>query len=131
VSEDDQSISVIDWDGLALGYPPMFDFFCAVTGLAHPSRRHGPSEAQASDAESLAYTFCETNWFSEHVLKCSRKICAALKLPESDLACYFAQYLAVRAHQFGGHAHCSGSARVFDGLRRRVYDGTIPSIFDR
>jgi SAM-dependent methyltransferase len=131
VSEGDRSISVIDWDGLALGYPPLFDFFSAVTGLAHPSRRLGPSEAQTWDGASLAYTFCETNWFSEHVLKCSWEVCAALKLPKSDLARYFAQYLAVRAHQFAGHAHCSGSARVFDGLSREVYEGSIRSIFER
>jgi SAM-dependent methyltransferase len=130
VSEGDRWISVIDWDELAMGYPPLFDFFSAVTGLAGPPRLD-PSAAQTWDSASLAYTFCETNWFSEHVLKCSREVCAALKLPESDLACYFAQYLTVRAHQFGRQGQCAGTARVLDGLSREVYEGSIRSIFDR
>jgi Phosphotransferase enzyme family len=129
VNERNRRIAVIDWDELARGYPPMFDFFCAVTGLAGPSGHRAASHGHPWEAASLAYTFVENNWFSDHVRTRSRDVCAAFEVGEADLSRYFLQYLVVRAHQIGRQPSCAGIAHIFERMHREIHEGSARSIF--
>jgi hypothetical protein len=94
-------LCVIDWDSCDAGYPPLFDWFCFVTGLyyTHQRVRRLP-KGRTIDALSFQQTFFEPSWFAERVVALTRQICASLGLDPAGALDHFADYLAVRHHQF-------------------------------
>jgi SAM-dependent methyltransferase len=122
-------VSVIDWDGLAVGYPPLFDYFCAVTQLVHPPRRSWRSrQVVVPYDEFLAFAFCEVNWFSALVLEWAKATCSALGFQASNLPGYFLQHLAVRHRQQSERG--AALAPALDSLHRRILEGSTRSIFE-
>jgi SAM-dependent methyltransferase len=94
-------LSVIDWDSCNAGYPPLFDWFCFVTGLYYTHERIGRlPRGQTVDRLSFEQTFFEGSWFADAVLARTLHICAALAVDPARVIDYFRDYLAVRYHQF-------------------------------
>ncbi len=109
LDEDSQNLCVIDWDNCAIGYPPLFDWFCLVTGLYYTHARvRGLSGGQTVEFTSFRQTYFERSWFSEMILSLSHRLCERLGLDSARLLDYFLLYIVVRYRQF-----CSDS-RVAD-----------------
>lgn len=94
-------VTVIDWDQCAAGYPPLFDWFCFVTGLyyTHDRIRRWP-RGQEVDERSFRQTYFESSWFAEAVLTGTNRLCESLRLDGARVPDYFRQYLLVRYRQF-------------------------------
>jgi SAM-dependent methyltransferase len=101
IDESSGRLCVIDWDTCNAGYPPLFDWFCFVTGLyyTHERVRRLP-KGQTIDALSFEQTFFDSSWFAERIVALTRQIAAAAGLDPARIMDYFADYLAVRHHQF-------------------------------
>lgn len=101
LSEEANQISVIDWDQCGDGYPPLFDWFCLVTGMYYLHGRISrlPKGETAYDL-SFRQTYFEYSWFSEIVVELSFRLCDQFNLERTMLSEYFRSYLAVRYHQF-------------------------------
>jgi SAM-dependent methyltransferase len=101
ISEDSQQLCVIDWDSCAAGYPPLFDWFCLVTGLYYSHERVGGlSKGHTIEFTSFRQTYFEASWFSEAVLLLSHRLCDRLGLDSARLLDYFRLYIVVRYRQF-------------------------------
>jgi SAM-dependent methyltransferase len=101
LDEASHRLCVIDWDSCNAGYPPLFDWFCFVTGLyyTHHRVRRLP-KGQTIDALSFRQTFFEPSWFADRIVALTLQISTALHLDRDRILDYFADYLAVRHHQF-------------------------------
>jgi hypothetical protein len=94
-------LSVIDWDDCATGYPPLFDWFCFITGLYYThSRVRRLPRGQTIDRLSFQQTFFEPSWFADLVVMLTGRIAATLGLDRARIVDCFGEYLAVRHHQF-------------------------------
>jgi len=101
LDERSRRLCVIDWDSCNEGYPPLFDWFCFVTGLYYTHRRVGRlPKGETIDRLSFRQTFFEPSWFGERVVALTRQISGSLGIDRSRIMNYFADYLAVRHHQF-------------------------------
>jgi len=101
IDEDSQQLCVIDWDSCAIGYPPLFDWFCLVTGLYYTHQRVGGlPRGQTIEFSSFRQTYFEASWFSELILSLSHRLCDRLGLDRARLLDYFLLYLIVRYRQF-------------------------------
>lgn len=100
IHEPSERIAVVDWDDLAIGYPPLFDFFCAVTSLYYYPEEARIPKGQTADLLSFIHTYFKKNWFSDLVLHASFRICEALGLSHADMVRYFRECFAVRYYQF-------------------------------
>jgi SAM-dependent methyltransferase len=100
IDEDSQQLCVIDWDSCATGYPPLFDWFCLVTGLYYTHERvRGLPRGQTVDAISFRQTYFEASWFSEVIRSLSHRLCERLGLDSARLLDYFLLYIVVRYRQ--------------------------------
>ena len=101
VNEASTQICVIDWDSCGTGYPPLFDWFCLVTGLwyTHERIRDLP-KGQTVDFISFRQTYFEPSWFSEFILTLSHRLCDRFGLDRARLIDYFWMYVVVRYQQF-------------------------------
>jgi SAM-dependent methyltransferase len=100
IDEDSQQLCVIDWDSCATGYPPLFDWFCLVTGLYYTHERvRGLPRGQTVDSISFRQTYFEASWFSEVILSLSHRLCDRLGLDSARLLDYFRLYIVVRYRQ--------------------------------
>jgi hypothetical protein len=100
---DDASgrLCVIDRDSCNTGYPPLFDWFCFVTGLYYTHQRVTRlPKGQTIDALSFEQTFFEPSWFGDAIVERTLQMCASLDVNRARIIDYFADYLAVRYHQF-------------------------------
>ena len=105
IDEDSQQLCVIDWDSCATGYPPLFDWFCLVTGLYYTHERVGAlPRGQTVELTSFRQTYFEVSWFSEVILSLSRRLCDRLGLDSGRLLDYFLLYIVVRYRQFLSHS---------------------------
>jgi SAM-dependent methyltransferase len=95
VAADSRGIMVVDWDDLGSGYPPLFDFFCLITGFYYAG-----SSGRATEAQSFRHTYLHRNWFSDVVRDHALSILNALDLGSVDVERCFLEYLAVRYNQF-------------------------------
>lgn len=101
ITEDSKQLCVIDWDSCATGYPPLFDWFCLVTGLYYTHERvRGLPRGQTVELMSFRQTYFEVSWFSEAVLSLSHRLCDRFALDRARLLDYFLQYIVVRHRQF-------------------------------
>lgn len=101
IDEDSQQLCVIDWDSCATGYPPLFDWFCLVTGLYYTHERvRGLPRGQTVESISFRQTYFEASWFSEVILSLSLRLCDRLGLDSARLLDYFLLYIVVRYRQF-------------------------------
>ena len=114
-------ICVIDWDSCNAGYPPLFDWFCFVTGLyyTHERVRRLP-RGQTIDALSFEQTFFEPSWFAERVVALTLQIAESLGLDRGRIMNHFADYVAVRHHQFEDDRD-SGSKERWGSLFKEFY----------
>jgi SAM-dependent methyltransferase len=105
LDEESQHVCVIDWDGCGTGYPPLFDWFCLITGLyyTHESVR-GLPKGQTVEFLSFRQTYFEASWFSELVLSLSHRLCDSFGLDAAKLLDYFLLYIVVRYRQFLSHS---------------------------
>jgi len=94
-------LCVIDWDSCNAGYPPLFDWFCFVTGLyyTHQRVRRLP-KGQTVDPLSFEQTFFDSSWFADAIVARTLQISTALGVSRPRIMDHFADYLAVRHHQF-------------------------------
>jgi len=100
IDEAAQQLCVIDWDSCATGYPPLFDWFCLVTGLYYTHERvRGLPRGQTVDAISFRQTYFEASWFSEVIRSLSHRLCERLGLDSARLLDYFLLYIVVRYRQ--------------------------------
>jgi SAM-dependent methyltransferase len=101
IDEESQQLCVIDWDSCATGFPPLFDWFCLITGLyyTHESVRRLP-RGQTVESISFRQTYFEASWFSEVILSLSHRLCDRLGLDRARLLDYFQLYIVVRYRQF-------------------------------
>lgn len=97
---DGKSICVIDWDGCATGYPPLFDWFCLVTGLYYSEKVWSLPRGQTVDFIAFRQTYFSPSWFSELILSLSQRLCASFGLDSGRLLEYFLLYIVVRYRQF-------------------------------
>jgi hypothetical protein len=102
VDEAAGGISVIDWDHVGSGYPPLFDWFCLVTGMYYTRGRVRLARGETVDRPSFVQTYFEPHWFSEIVAALTDRICLESGLDRERVGDWFEQYLAVRWHQFQG-----------------------------
>ena len=101
IDEDSEQLCVIDWDGCAIGYPPLFDWFCLVTGLYYTHQRVASlPRGQTIEFMSFRQTYFEASWFSEIILSLSHRLCDRLGLDSARLLDYFLLYVIVRYRQF-------------------------------
>ena len=100
IDEDSQQLCVIDWDSCAIGYPPLFDWFCLVTGLYYTRDRvRSLPRGQTVESISFRQTYFEASWFSELILSLSHRLCDGLGLDSARLLDYFLLYIVVRYRQ--------------------------------
>jgi SAM-dependent methyltransferase len=101
LDEPSGQLCVIDWDSCNGGYPPLFDWFCFITGLYYTHKRVlRLPRGQTTDALSFQQTFFESSWFAETIVERTLQIAAPLGVQRERIMDYFADYLAVRHHQF-------------------------------
>ena len=101
VDADSQQLCVLDWDSCATGYPPLFDWFCLVTGLYYTHERvRALPRGQTVESISFRQTYFEASWFSEVILSLSHRLCDRLGLDSARLLDYFMLYIVVRYRQF-------------------------------
>jgi SAM-dependent methyltransferase len=101
IDEESQQLCVIDWDSCASGYPPLFDWFCLVTGLYYTHERvRGLPRGETVESISFCQTYFEASWFSEVILSLSHRLCDGLGLDSARLLDYFLLYIVVRNRQF-------------------------------
>jgi SAM-dependent methyltransferase len=101
LDEASRRLCVIDWDSCNAGYPPLFDWFCFITGLyyTHERVRRLP-KGRTIDAISFRQTFFEPSWFADRTVALTLQISASLGVDRGCIMDHFADYLAVRHHQF-------------------------------
>jgi hypothetical protein len=105
LAEESQHITVIDWDTCAAGYPPLFDWFCLVTGLYYTHQAVGGfPRGQTVEPISFRQTYFEVSWFSELVLSLSHRLCDRLGVDRAGLLDYFRLFIVVRYRQFCAQA---------------------------
>jgi SAM-dependent methyltransferase len=105
LDEEAQEICVVDWDSCATGYPPLFDWFCFITGLYYTHDRvAGLPKGQTVEVMSFRQTYFETSWFSELILRFSYRLCDSLGLDTGKLFEYFRLYITVRYRQFASQS---------------------------
>jgi hypothetical protein len=105
IDEDSQRLCVIDWDNCATGYPPLFDWFCVLTGLYYTHDRVGSlPRGQTVEFTSFRHTYFEASWFSELIVSLSHQLCDRLGLDSARLLEYFLQYIVVRYRQSLSHS---------------------------
>jgi SAM-dependent methyltransferase len=101
IDEESQRLCVIDWDSCATGYPPLFDWFCLVTGLYYTHDRvRGLPRGQTVEFTSFRQTYFEASWFAEVIVSLSHRLCDRLGLDNARLLDYFLLYIVVRYRQF-------------------------------
>jgi len=101
LDEASRRLCVIDWDSCNAGYPPLFDWFCFVTGLYYTHRRvRRLPKGVTIDALSFRQTFFEPSWFADRVVALTLQIATSCGVDQSLIRDYFEDYLAVRHHQF-------------------------------
>ncbi len=101
IDEQAQQITVIDWDGCGTGYPPLFDWFCLITGLYYTRERVGAlPRGQTVESISFRQTYFEAGWFSDVILSLSHRLCVSLELDSARLLDYFQLYISLRYRQF-------------------------------
>jgi hypothetical protein len=105
IDETSEHICVIDWDSCGSGYPPLFDWFCLLTGLYYTHERvRGLPKGQTVELMSFRQTYFEASWFSELILTLSHQLCDSFGLDTYKLLDYFRLYLIVRYRQFLSHS---------------------------
>lgn len=113
LDHQERTLSVIDWDQAGPGYPPLFDWFCLVTGMYYT---HKPVKEQPRgrtvDVISFRQTYFEASWFGDLILGITHRMCRHFGLPRESLLQYFAEYLAVRHHQFSDDSDTGGKAQL-------------------
>jgi hypothetical protein len=103
IDEKSRRVWVIDWDSCGSGYPPLFDWFCLVTGLYYTEKAQGLSRGQTIEFMSFRQTYFGESWFSELVLALSHRLCDSLGLDSAKLLDYFRLYVIVRFRQLLSH----------------------------
>ncbi len=117
VDETSGQISVVDWDDCGTGYPPLFDWFCVVTGLSYTERVPRFRAGQTAEFMSFRQTYFAASWFSDLILSLSHRLCQSLRLDSATLLDYFRSYIIVRYRQC-----CRGPGSVFPHLYKQYYD---------
>jgi SAM-dependent methyltransferase len=101
LNEDKETISVIDWDNCGRGYPPLFDWFCLITGFYYTHKKVTRlPKFETIDFLSFQQTYFEPSWFAELVLASSKHLCQSLGFDVKHINTYFKAYLVLRRHQF-------------------------------
>lgn len=103
IDEEAQRVWVIDWDSCGSGYPPLFDWFCLVTGLYYTEKIDGLPSGQTVEFMSFRQTYFGKSWFSELILALSQRLCDSLGLDAAKLRDYFRLYVIVRLRQLLSH----------------------------
>jgi SAM-dependent methyltransferase len=121
IDEESQHICVIDWDSCGTGYPPLFDWFCLVTGLYYTHERLGGlPKGQTVEFMSFRQTYFEASWFSELILSLSHRLCDSLGLDSARLLDYFLLYIVVRYRQFLSHSQLA-EKHYWGPLNKHLY----------
>lgn len=102
LDEASGTLSVIDWDRVGSGYPPLFDWFSLVTGIYYTRAGTRFPKGETVDRLSFRQTYFERSWFSDIVVSLTHRISHASGLDVDRAGEWFGQYLAVRCHQFEG-----------------------------
>jgi hypothetical protein len=122
IDEDSQRLCVIDWDSCATGYPPLFDWFCVVTGLYYTHERVGGlPRGQTVEFISFRQTYFEASWFSEVILSLSHLLCDRFGLDSSRLLDYFLLYIVVRYRQFLSYSQLA-EKHYWGPLNKHLYE---------
>jgi serine/threonine protein kinase len=122
IDEDSQQLCVIDWDSCATGYPPLYDWFCLVTGLYYTHQRVGGlPRGQTIEFTSFRQTYFEPSWFSEVILSLSHRLCDRLGLDSARLLDYFLLYIVVRYRQFLSHSQLA-EKHYWGPLNKDLYE---------
>lgn len=100
-ADREDRLVAIDWEDAGLGFPPMFDFFCFVTGLEFSRRGASSARDERVYRRSFRETYCERNWFSTAVREEAEGLCGTFGLSRKDLMSAFEEYVRARAKQFG------------------------------
>jgi hypothetical protein len=101
IDESDSTISVIDWDNCSRGYPPLFDWFCFITGLYYDGEKviNRLPKTETFEIPSFRQTYFESNWFSDLILSFTKDLCHHFDLDDKSINQYFKAYLIFRRHQ--------------------------------
>lgn len=100
IDEERSTISIIDWDDCGCGYPPLFDWFCLITGLYYRGEKVGRLlKTETYEALSFRQTYFESNWFSDLTLSLTKNLCNHFDLDSKLINKYFKAYLLLRRHQ--------------------------------
>ena len=129
IDEDSQRLCVIDWDNCATGYPPLFDWFCVLTGLYYTHDRVGSlPRGQTVEFTSFRHTYFEASWFSELIVSLSHQLCDRLGLDSARLLEYFLQYIVVRYRQFLSHSQFA-EKHYWGPLNKHLYEQYYQFLF--
>jgi SAM-dependent methyltransferase len=94
-------INVVDWDNLAKGYPPLFDFFCIFNLFFFTTSSKKYLKDRSIELISFNDTFFDNNWFSKIVKEICLMICTKIGLDQRLISKYFLEYMAVKYHMYG------------------------------
>ncbi len=104
----DNSIAVIDWDSVGIGYPPLFDFFCLLSEFFYLDNSRRSKMENSVELRSFKDTFFENNWFSKLVKEVCIKVCSRTGIDSRLLSVYFSEFLFARYHIFSSQGNAKG-----------------------
>jgi hypothetical protein len=95
-----QSFTVIDWQLLMRGVPPLYDFLCFALSLLHAAPSSSARQNQEdNDLESrFLSTFFLRNSWSSLVWSAMRMVCRELGIPQDEIWRVFVHSLLIRAN---------------------------------
>lgn len=122
LNDELQRLCVIDWDQCCGGYPPLFDWFCLLTGLYYTHERISRlPKGHTLDSLSFRQTYFEPSWFADCIQDITEQLCEQLSVDPSDVSEYFRQYLAARYYQFDRDREFADK-EVWRAMYREFYD---------
>ncbi len=91
---------VIDWEGMASGYPPMLDVFCCITSVGFVMRQRGRMREDEGYMDSFIDTYFRMSWFSEYLNELVKGYCDYFHLERRAVFRNFTAYLLYQCNRY-------------------------------
>ena len=91
---------VIDWEGIASGYPPMLDVFCCITSVGFVEGRKGHMKEDERYMDSFIDTYFRPSWFSGFVNELVKGCCDYFHLERGGTFRYLTAYLLYQCNRY-------------------------------
>ncbi len=91
---------IIDWEWMAKGYPPLFDFFSIITSIRFINDKEAAGNAIDRDHISFIHTYFCKNWFSDHLNNLAAFYCDYFKFDKRHIFGYFTAFLLLQCNKY-------------------------------